>query len=151
VQDALAASEDVSRANVGFVAGSRPKFADETADLLRRRLTAVTLALVVILAVAFVGNLLQGTDAVVWFRLLTLAALGACLAGLRSGRQLSLFQLRMLELVVFGFVVVQISLMFATRVAGFANEQDVTSLHRAVCDLYHENVHLALVERRVHF
>jgi len=124
----LAESEDVSRANVGFVAGSRPKFTDETADLLRRRLTAVTLALVVILAVAFLGNLLQGTDAVVWFRVVTLAALGACLAGLRSTRQFSLLQLRMIELVVFGFVVVQISLMFAARVADFANENDVTSL-----------------------
>ena len=36
---AARASADVSRADVGFVVGSRPKFTDETADLQRRRLT----------------------------------------------------------------------------------------------------------------
>lgn len=81
---------DVSRADVGFVVGSRPKFADETAELLRRRLTAVTLALVVILVAALVGSLIQGTDAVLWLRVMILVMLGACLIGLRSGRDSTL-------------------------------------------------------------
>ena len=122
------APADVSRANVGLVAGGRPKFADETADLLCRRLTAVTLALVVTLAAAFVGNLLQGTNNVLWFRAATLVVLAACLAGLRSGRVTSLFPLRLIELIVFGFVVAQLSLMCAAQTAGFAAENDTTSV-----------------------
>ncbi len=35
-------SADVSRADVAFVVGSRPKFVDETAQLLRTRLGAAT-------------------------------------------------------------------------------------------------------------
>jgi tRNA A-37 threonylcarbamoyl transferase component Bud32 len=121
-------SLDVSRANVDFVVGSRPKFADETAGLLRMRLTAVTLALVVILAVAFVGNLVQGNHAALGFRALALVVLGACLLGLRSGRDFSLSQLRLLELVVFGFVVAQVSLTFSVRIAGYAAENDAASV-----------------------
>ena len=71
-------SADVSQANVGLVAGDRPKFADETADLLRRRLTAVTLALVVILSVVLVGSLVKGIGEFLWFRVLTLMVLTAC-------------------------------------------------------------------------
>ncbi len=125
---AAGASAEVSQANVGFVVGSRPKFADETAELLRRRLTAVTLALVVILLAAFVGNLIQRTNAALWFRIFTLIVLSACLARLRSRYVFSLFQLRLVEIVVFGFVAAQVSLMFSTRVAGYAAEHDVTSL-----------------------
>jgi tRNA A-37 threonylcarbamoyl transferase component Bud32 len=121
-------SVDVSRAKVDFVAGGRPQFADETAGLLRARLTAVTLALVVILAAAFVGSLIQGIDTAVWFRAVTLVVLGGCLWGLRSGRTFSLPQLRLLELVVFGSVVAQVSLMFATRLSQYAAENDVTSV-----------------------
>jgi hypothetical protein len=50
-------SLDVSRGHVGFVAGDRPHFADETAALLRNRLTAAALVIVVVLASAFAGNL----------------------------------------------------------------------------------------------
>ena len=122
------ASADVSQANVGFVVGGRPKFAQETGDLLRRRLTAVTFALVVILFAAFVGNLVQGTDEVLWLRVATLAVLSCCLMGLRSGRTFSLAALRRIELVVFGVVVVQVSLMFTLRVAAYASLGDVTSV-----------------------
>ena len=122
------ASADVSQANVGFVIGSRPKFADETAELLRRRLSAVTLALVVILAVVLVGSLVTGISAFLWVRVLTLVILGACLAGLRSGRVFSLAPLRRIELVVFGIVIVQVSLMYIARINEFANENDVTSV-----------------------
>ncbi len=48
---------EVSRPNVGFVAGDRVRFSDETARLLRSRLTAATLILSIILVLAFVGNL----------------------------------------------------------------------------------------------
>lgn len=121
-------SVDVSRAKVDFVAGGRPKFADETAELLRTRLTAVTLALVVILAAAFTGSLIQGIGTAIWFRALTLIVLGTSLWTLRSERVFSLFQLRLLELVVFGSVVAQVCLMFATRITEFAADGDATSV-----------------------
>jgi tRNA A-37 threonylcarbamoyl transferase component Bud32 len=121
-------SADVSQANVDLVAGDRPKFADETADLLRRRLTAVTLALVVILSVALVGSLVKGIGEFLWFRVLTLTVLTACLVGLRSGRVLKLPHLRWIELAVFGVVIAQVSLMFFARASGFASENDVTSV-----------------------
>jgi serine/threonine-protein kinase len=125
---AAGASADVSRADVGFVVGSRPKFADETADLLRRRLTAATLVLGVALTAAFLGSLFIGVTALWWLRLVNLVVLGLCFAGLRSHRPLSLFQLRIVELVVFGLVAGQVSLILAMRIAGFANANDVTSL-----------------------
>lgn len=53
-------SLDVSRGRVGFVVGDRPHFTDETADLLRNRLTAAALVIAVVLAAAFAGNLLGG-------------------------------------------------------------------------------------------
>ena len=122
------ASEDVSRAEVDFVVGSRPKFTDETADLLRGRLSAVTFALVVILVAALVGSLIQGTYAVLLFRVAILVILGTCLIGLRSGRDFSLFHFRLIELVVFGSVVVQVSLMFVSRIAEFAAQNDAASV-----------------------
>ena len=121
-------SADVSRADVGFVVGSRPKFADETAELLRGRLRAAALALVVTLAAAFLGNLLLGAYSLWWLRALTLLALASCFLGLRSKLSFSLFQLRIVELVVFGLVVAQVSLMFVNRVAEYASDGDGTSV-----------------------
>ena len=125
---AVGSSAGVSRANVGFVVGSQPKFADETADLLRRRLLAVTLALTVILSLALTGSLVQGIFLLLWLRLLILAVLAACLVALRSRRPYSLRQLRGIELVVFGAVVIQVSSMLVTRLAGYADANDVTSV-----------------------
>ena len=121
-------SVDVSKANVGFVEGDRPKFTDETASLLRSRLTAATLALTVILAAAFVGSLVNGIASLWWLRGLVLCLLFGCFLSLRSGRQLSLSQLRIVELVVFGMVVLQVSLILATRIAGFAAQQDAIAV-----------------------
>jgi hypothetical protein len=53
-------SLDVSRANVGFVAGDRPHFSEETAALVRSRLSAAALVIAVVLAAAFIGNLVSG-------------------------------------------------------------------------------------------
>ena len=51
-----------------------------------------------------------------------------CLVMLRSRLTFSLSQLRAVELVVFGSVVVQMSLMLATRMAEFAGRHDATSV-----------------------
>ncbi len=100
-QNSMSVSADVSRANIDLVAGGRPKFTEETAELLRTRLTAVTLALAVILVAAFVANLVRGTYAAMGFRVATLIVIGLCLVALRSRRVLSLFQLRWIEVIVF--------------------------------------------------
>ena len=125
---AVGSSADVSRANVGFVVGGQPKFADETADLLRRRLAAVTLALTIMLSLAFIGSIVQGIMQLLWFRVVILAVLVGCLAGLCSRRPFTLFQLRGFELVVFGVVVIQVSVMLANRLAGYAEANDAASV-----------------------
>ncbi len=120
-------SLDVSRGRVGFVAGDRPHFADETAALLRNRLTAAALVIVAVLATAFAGNLLEGV-ASLWWLADDPRDRGGCLVLLRSRWSISLSQLRVIELVVFGSVVVQMSLMLATRTAEFAVQNDAVSV-----------------------
>jgi eukaryotic-like serine/threonine-protein kinase len=128
VPNVTGSSIDVSKANVGVVAGGKPKFAQETADLLRRRLTAAAVVITAVLTLAFVGSLIKGIYEVWWFRLLILAALAGCSLALRSERKFSLSQLRRLELVVFGVVVAQVTTVMLARLAGFVAEQDATSV-----------------------
>ena len=94
-------SLDVSRAKVGLVEGTRPRFADETATLLRDRLKAASLVLSIILALAFVGNLFVQYAPLVGVRLVILLALFSTFVLLRSERRLALAQLRWIELGVF--------------------------------------------------
>jgi serine/threonine protein kinase len=121
-------SVDVSRANVDFLVGDRPRFADETADLLRGRLHAATLALTVILTAAFVSHLIRGTFSLWWLRAIILLVLAACFIVIRSRRSRSLTQLRAIESTVFGLVVFQVAAMMWTRMAEFAAEGDATSV-----------------------
>lgn len=122
------ASADLSRANVGFIAGSRPRFADETAELLRTRLRAAALALTVILAIAFVGNLISGTFSLWWLRAMILGVLASCWMVLRGQRSLSLAYLRIIEVVVFGVVVVQVAFMMHAVLGQFAAKGDAASV-----------------------
>jgi eukaryotic-like serine/threonine-protein kinase len=121
-------SVDVSRANVDFVVGDRPQFADETADLLRNRLRAAALALTVILTAAFAGNLIGGTFSLWWLRALILPLLTACWISLRSQRVWSLLQLRAIESIVFGLAVLQVSAMMWTRMSEFATDGETGSV-----------------------
>ena len=121
-------SLDVSRANVGFVAGDRPHFSEETAALLRSRLSAAALVIAVTLAAAFVGNLVGGITTLWWLRGLILLITGGSAFVLRIRPTLSLSQLRLLELVVFGSVVVQLSVMLMTRLAEFTSLKDAISV-----------------------
>lgn len=93
-------SLDVSQGRVGFVVGDRPHFTDETAALLRNRLTAAALVIVIVLAVAFLGNLLEGVASLWWLRGMILMITLGCLLLLRSRGVVSLSQLRVIELVV---------------------------------------------------
>lgn len=122
------ASADVSRANVGFVAGSRPKFADETADLLRRRLRAAALVLTVVFVAAFAGNVIGGTFTFWWLRMAILLVLASSWIVLRTQRALSLAHLRFIEVVVFGVVVLQVALMMHALLGQFAAKGDAASV-----------------------
>ncbi len=121
-------SVDVSRANVGFVAGDRPHFSDETAALVHRRLSAAAMVIAVVLGAAFIGNLVSGVANLWWFRGLILLIIVGSAFFLRNRQSLSLARLRMVELIVFGSVVVQLSLMLTTRLAEFAEQNDATSV-----------------------
>jgi serine/threonine-protein kinase len=121
-------SLDVSRANVGFIAGDRENFSDETAALLRGRLSAAALVIAVVLGAAFLGNLVAGITTLWWLRALVLLITAGSALLIQARPSLLLSQLRILELVVFGSVVVQLSLMLVTRLTEFAEQNDAASL-----------------------
>ncbi len=120
-------SLDVSRAHVGFVAGDRPHFSEETAALLRSRLSAAALVIAVVMGAAFLGNLVQSVTTLWWLRGLVLLVLIGAAVRLHARRPLNLSQLRMLELIVFGAVTFQLSLMLIMRIAEFAAQNDAVS------------------------
>ena len=111
-----------------MVAGGRPQFADETAALLRRRLTAATLVLSVTFAAAIVGNLIGGLLSRLWCRVIVLLIMAGCFAALRGGSSFSLARLRGVELVVFGSAVVQLATIMATRIEEFTVKGDAVSV-----------------------
>jgi serine/threonine-protein kinase len=124
-------SPDTSGANVGFVAGDRLHFSDETAALLRRRLSAAVLVLVLALSAVFVGNLFSGSFTLWWLRGVVLLITVGSGVVLRARASLSLFQLRTLELIVFGSVVTQLSLTQVTRLEEYASTSDAPSIAAA--------------------
>jgi serine/threonine-protein kinase len=121
-------SPHVSRAPVNFVEGDRPRFADETADLLRRRLSAAALILTIVLAAAFVGGLWIPGAALSTLRAMIVVAMAAAFVLLRSRKPLSLGQLRCAEAAIFGAVAAQLVAMIAARLPEFAEAGDATSL-----------------------
>jgi len=118
---------DVSRAQVGFVQGTRPRFGDETRDLLRSRLIAAAGLVSVVSAFAFVGNILTGGGELWWLRAAILAVLTFCYFVLKRNSALSAKQLRYFELVVFGVILLQVNLMMVTRLSSYAAKGDVGS------------------------
>ena len=90
---------EVSKAKIGFVEGTRPRFADETAQLLRGRLTAASLALSIILLAVFIETMITAIYDLWWFRGIVLGLLFGCWFVLRGDYVLSLPQLRVIEFV----------------------------------------------------
>jgi eukaryotic-like serine/threonine-protein kinase len=119
---------DVSKPNMGFVEGTQPRFSQETAKLLRHRLTASALVLSIILAVAFVGNLFSAYAPLIVVRVLIMFAFIGGFVVLQGKRDLSLTQLRWFEAGMFGAIVVQVLLMMWTRLAAFAALDDRLSI-----------------------
>lgn len=121
-------SLDVSRAHIGFVAGNRPQFSDETATLLRGRLSAASLIMALVMGTAFLGNILQGTSTLWWLRGLVVLSLAGTVVFLRGSSTLSLRALRWVELFVFGAVLLQLSLMLWTRLTQLTALNDAISV-----------------------
>lgn len=121
-------SQEVSRPNMAFVEGTRPRFSDETAALLRNRLQATALVLAILLAVAFVANLFADYAPLPIVRGLIVAGFGAGYLVLRSPRTLSLLQLRCLEAGLFMALLAQVLVMMGTRIVAFAEAGDAVSL-----------------------
>lgn len=118
----------VSRANVGFVAGARPHFSEETASLLRNRLRAAAFVITVALGAAFIGNCLSGIFSLWWLRGIVLLTTAGIAARLSLNAHLSLTSLRKLELLLFGSVVIQFSCMLQVRISEYTTKADVVSL-----------------------
>jgi hypothetical protein len=121
------ASAEVTGARVHFIEGERPRFADETAGLLRMRLSAAALILLVVLAAAFMANLVTADFTVWWLRAAILAVVAACVWSLRSRRSFTLRQLRFFELTIFGATLFQLVLMMVNRLAAYAHLQEIAS------------------------
>ncbi|MGE0756261.1 MAG: serine/threonine-protein kinase [Pirellulaceae bacterium] len=124
-------SRDVSRAHIGFVAGDRPQFSEETAGILRNRLAAAALVIAVVMGAAFLGNVLAGVVTLWWLRALIVLVTAVAAVLLRSRRNLSLRTLRLMELIVFGSVLVQLSVMLLVRLTEFTAQHDAVSLAAA--------------------
>ena len=119
---------EVSRAPVGFVSGIGPQFADETAALLRTRLKAASLILAITLGTIFVGNLTQPEQILIGLRAAVLLAMIAAYFVLRSRITLKLAQVRLIELVVFGGLIVQIGLMTWHSLSQYAAADDYATV-----------------------
>jgi serine/threonine-protein kinase len=118
---------NADRDPVGFVGTDTPRFADETAALLRRRLMAAALILSSVLVVAFVGNLLLGNIPLIGLRVTVLLVFVSSFLFLRSRATLSLRQLRFFELAIFGTLTIQLMLMMYARIWAFVVVPDATS------------------------
>jgi serine/threonine-protein kinase len=116
---------EVSRAEVGVVAGDRPHFSHETSQLLRARLTAACLVLAVLSLCAFVMNLLSPSVPLVGLRALVVVVLACGYIMLRSPRPLSLPVLHGIEIGAFSAVVLQLLLMMHARIIDAAATSDL--------------------------
>lgn len=117
-------SLDVSRAPIGFVEGPRPRFADETRQLLYRRLRAAATATAALLAIAFAGNLIAASSELLWLRATILAVVAACAFALKRRPDFTTGQLRVFEVTVFGAILLQLAVMMVTRLGAAGADGD---------------------------
>ncbi len=108
--------------------GNRPRFSSETEALLRARLKAAAIDLIVVLGIGFVGNSWAGNFQWLWFRTLILGSLVGSYIVLRRAAVLRMTSLRVIEAILFGGVAVQVGLMMYSRVLALALKGDATSM-----------------------
>lgn len=126
-QTATSGSLDVSRAKIGFVEGTRPKFGEETRGLLHRRLKSAAIVLSAMLALGFIGNLAAGSGELLWLRALILAVLTLCAFTLRQCSSFSTGQLRCFEAAIFGSILLQLLMMMSSRLGAAGRVADSAS------------------------
>ena len=120
-----ASSSDGPHPPIDLVAGTAPRFSDETTALLRRRLKAASLILAVVVSIAVIKNLLlSGATATVALQAAGLLSLYAAYFAVRSGLALSLFQLRSIELLMFGGLFLAVALAEWLELRRFADTGD---------------------------
>ena len=116
-----------SRANVAVVDAAKPHWSEATAELLRQRLGAAALVLLVGVGLLFLRELFVSVP----FRLpraMLLLVLAVSYAFLKSGVQLSLRQLRAIELTLFSLVGVQLIWMQTLLITHAAGAGDPVQL-----------------------
>ena len=114
-----------------------PDLSDETRQILRRRLWAITLVLCVVLCYVFVRSLLSPKESIFTIRTLCLIVMLACFAALRSKMRLSLFQLRIIELTSALNVAITAGVMDLGLIANAAAQGDVATAVSANNWIYH--------------
>lgn len=125
------AAHDPSRGQspcAGLLAGSGPSFASETARLLHTRLRAAVTIMLFVLVAAVVGSFLSGTFTMWGLRCVVIGITAVWWWVLGSGRQFSYSTLRAFELLIFGLIVAQLSLVQWTRIGQLALVDDGVGL-----------------------
>lgn len=115
------ASTDGSMQAVGVVEGDKPRFAAETATLLRSRLRAVGILLTIVMFVVLLANLTLTSMPVLVVRLIALASMLATCGFLYSARSLSPVLLRSSELIIFGVSGLLLVQNVVTRLVDFTD------------------------------
>lgn len=104
------------------------RFSEETAALLRDRLSTASLLLAAVLAFAMTLNLFSGNGLITLPRGMVLLVLIGCHLLLRSKKTLSLRQLMILEFVVFGGMLVQLALQAESRMSQYTAHGDIAAV-----------------------
>lgn len=118
--------------NIGVVNDrARPRFSAETEALLRTRLKAAAIDLIVVLGLGLIGNSLVGNYNWLGLRLFIFASVIGSYLLLRRSAVLQRSALRFIEGILFGGVAIQIALMMYSGVYGFAKAGDAVSMHSA--------------------
>lgn len=104
------------------------RFSDETLQLLRLRLKAAAIDLIIVLGIGYVGNAIGGNHHWLVLRTLILSGMIGCYVWLRSQKEIGIRNLRGMELFIFGGVALQMSLMMYSRSEHFTTLKDAASL-----------------------
>lgn len=106
----------------------RPRFLSETESLLRGRLKAAAVDLMVVLGLGFAGNSLAGNFQWLTLRILILGLVIGSYGWLRRRIDLGMNVLRAIEAILFGGVALQVALMMYSRVKSAAANGDSLAL-----------------------
>ncbi len=104
------------------------RFSDETLQLLRLRLKAAAIDLIIVLGIGYIGNAIGGNHHWLVLRTLILSGMIGCYVWLRSQKEIGIRNLRGMELFIFGGVALQMSLMMYSRSEHFTALKDAVSL-----------------------